>query len=103
MKIVRQLKVSLYFVEQTTEVGVIFEVMNNRGKQLSELEKVKNYLLYLASKLDLKDHNELEAQINGTWTEIFQRLMANGLTSSSDDPIATQPRVSKLVGRNPLK
>jgi hypothetical protein len=44
-KITSQLKVSLYEVESSAEVGIIFEVMNNRGKPLSELEKVKNYLV----------------------------------------------------------
>lgn len=49
-KVTSQLRVSLYFVETKADVGVIFEVMNNRGKPISELDKVKNYLLYLASK-----------------------------------------------------
>ncbi len=84
-KVVLQLKVSQYIVEQSSEVGVIFEVMNNRGKPLSELEKVKNYLLYLCSKLDLDQDHDLEDRINGTWTEIFQKLMANGLNSSADE------------------
>ena len=42
-----------YGVSTSAEVGAIFEVMNDRGKQLTELEKAKNYLLYRASKLDL--------------------------------------------------
>lgn len=84
-KIVLQLKVSQYVVEQSSEVGVIFEVMNNRGKPLSELEKVKNYLLYLASKLELQENHNLEDRINSTWADIFQNLMANGLNSSSDE------------------
>jgi hypothetical protein len=84
-KIVLQLKVSMYTVEQSSEVGVIFEVMNNRGKPLSELEKVKNYLLYLASKLELEEQNDIAERINETWATIFQQLMASGLNSSSDE------------------
>ncbi|MEK9137753.1 MAG: DUF262 domain-containing protein, partial [Bacteroidota bacterium] len=84
-KIVLQLKLSQYLVEQSSEVGVIFEVMNNRGKPLSELEKVKNYLLYLASKLELDEHHDLADRINATWADVFQRLMANGLNSSADE------------------
>jgi Protein of unknown function DUF262 len=83
-KITERLKVGQYLVSDSTEVGVIFEVMNNRGKPLSELEKVKNYLLYAASKLDLSAHN-LEDEINSAWAEIFQRLMAAGLTTSDDE------------------
>jgi hypothetical protein len=84
-KVVLQLKVSQYIVEQSSEVGVIFEVMNNRGKPLSELEKVKNYLLYLASKLELEEQHDLADRINTTWAAIFQRLMASGLNSSADE------------------
>lgn len=77
-KTTSQLKVSLYNVEQSSEVGVIFEVMNNRGKPLSELEKVKNYLLYLSSKLSIGEH-DLGEKINVTWTNIFERLMSSDL------------------------
>ena len=51
-KVTSGLKLTVYVVGSQAEVGVIFEVMNNRGKPLSEMEKVKNYLLYLASKLE---------------------------------------------------
>lgn len=84
-KVVSQLMINLYTVEQASEVGVIFETMNNRGKSLSELEKVKNYLLYISSKLDLDDEHDLDGQINSTWAEIFQRLMSSGLTSAADE------------------
>jgi hypothetical protein len=82
-KVTNQLKTTLYPVEQEAEVGVIFEVMNNRGKPLSELEKVKNYLLYVASKLD--DSGGLGREINGTWGRLLQFLMAAGLARSSDE------------------
>ena len=48
------------------------------GEPLSELEKVKNYLLYLASKLELKEHPDMADRIKSTWAAIFLRLMANG-------------------------
>lgn len=80
-KVTQRLKVGQYLVSESTEVGVIFEVMNNRGKPLSELEKVKNYLLYVSSKLDIDEHT-LEDEINDAWTEIFQRLMRARLTAA---------------------
>ena len=83
-KVISQLKVSLYEVESSAEVGVIFEVMNNRGKALSELEKVKNYLLYISSKLAIENHN-LGEKINDTWSNIFQRLMAAGLVDTGSE------------------
>ena len=83
-KVTSQLKVSLYNVEQSSEVGVIFEVMNNRGKSLSELEKVKNYLLYTSSKLSVGEHG-LADRINTTWTNIFERLMSSGLVGTANE------------------
>jgi Protein of unknown function DUF262 len=62
-------------VSTSAEVGVIFEVMNDRGKQLTELEKAKNYLLYLASKLDLPPHT-LADTVNTTWAAVFGPLLA---------------------------
>ena len=50
-KLTQSLIFTLYKVEDDAEVGVIFEVMNDRGKPLSELEKVKNYLIYLTGKI----------------------------------------------------
>lgn len=83
LKIANQLRVSLYQVESAAEVGVIFEVMNNRGKPLSELEKVKNYLLYAASTLSVP--HELDRVVNDAWAEVFRQLMAAGLTSATDE------------------
>jgi hypothetical protein len=80
-KVVQHLKVTLYTVEDQAEVGVIFEVLNNRGKPLSELEKVKNYLLFLASKLNLPQH-KLADEVNRAWTHVFERLMQADLTSA---------------------
>ncbi len=62
---------------------MIFEVTNDRGKPLSELEKVKNYLLYLANKIE--GQHDLADIINSTWTEIFHRLMSAELVSMEDE------------------
>ena len=59
--------------------------MNNRGLGITELEKTKNYLLYLCSKLDLKGKHDLAAQINETCTHIFESLMCSGLASSKNE------------------
>ncbi len=83
-KVTSQLKVSLYNVGDAAEVGVIFEVMNDRGKALSELEKVKNYLLYLSSKLNVKGH-DLGKAVNKTWARVFERLMVSDIVRSDDE------------------
>jgi len=80
-KVTQLLTFVIYTVDEEAEVGVIFETMNNRGKGITELEKVKNYLLYLATKLDLPKNSiqKLADEINDTWTHIFERLMAADL------------------------
>ena len=80
-KITNYLMLTVYKVPNASDVGVIFEVMNNRGKPLSEMEKVKNYLLYLASKIEMDAANELSEKINKTWAFIFQRLMESNVSS----------------------
>lgn len=72
-KLTQKLKFLLYEVSDQSEVGVIFEVTNDRGISLSELEKVKNYLLFLANKIE--GHHDLAAKVNSAWSEIFERLM----------------------------
>ena len=86
-KMTRRLHFNLYEVEREAEVGIIFEVMNDRGKQLTDLEKVKNYLLYAASALDIKQDNrdKLAKSVNDAWAEILKRLMAAELGSSENE------------------
>lgn len=86
-KITDGLKLTVYEVSREAEVGVIFEVMNNRGKQLSEMEKVKNYLLYLASKTNLPGGSQLGESINKAWTTIFESLMASDLRGWAEDQL----------------
>ncbi len=96
-------------MESAAEVGVIFEVMNNRGKPLSELEKVKNYLLYAGSTLSVP--HELDDAVNDAWAEIFRQLMAAELTVSSDEDqllrahwlTAYDPQPRKWAGSKAIK
>ena len=85
-KVVAQLQFTLYLVEHEAEVGVIFEVMNDRGKPLTELEKVKNYLLHSSVAIaGSHEPNELADSVNAAWSEILLQLMASGLESSADE------------------
>ena len=86
-KVTTRLHFNLYEVEHTAEEGVIFELMNDRGKQLTNFEKVKNYLLYIASTLDVGEDtkNELADSVNDAWADMLKRLMAAGLSSPSDE------------------
>ncbi len=64
----------VYEIESDTEVGVIFETLNERGRGLTDVEKVKNYLLYLAGQLPDDRKVDLAALINTKWSEIFKEL-----------------------------
>ena len=63
----------VYAPKEDDETGVMFEVINNRGKGLSELEKVKNYLIYCSVKLKAKT---LRKKIDDGWSEILFNLNA---------------------------
>lgn len=71
-----------YAPEKTKEIGIMFEVINNRGKQLSELEKLKNYLIYFADKNDVQD---LRKTVMSNWGDILTRLNQCGLTSNEEE------------------
>ncbi len=65
-------------VATSAEVGVIFETLNERGRPLSELEKTKNYLLYLARNIGDGRADELSGLINSSWATIFVNLAGQG-------------------------
>jgi hypothetical protein len=84
-KISGHMQLLVYTVDSEADAGVIFETMNDRGKPITEVEKVKNHLLYLASKLGLQDGHELVECINETWTRVFEYLMRARLVRSDDE------------------
>ena len=84
-KITGNLVLTVYEVPKATDVGIIFEVMNNRGKPLSEMDKVKNYLLYISSKIKLGTSTELGENINRVWSEIFTKLMESSDANSEHE------------------
>lgn len=65
------------------EISMIFETMNDRGKPLSNLEKLKNRLIYLTTILKEKG---LISQIDKTWADVYQYLgRFENYTSDKDD------------------
>lgn len=64
----------VYEVRSDAEIGVIFETLNERGRDLTDLEKVKNYLLYLVRTMPDDRSQQLADQINEAWREIFRNL-----------------------------
>ena len=69
----------LYAPQDGAETGMMFEVINNRGKPLSELEKIKNYLVYYAERAGIAD---LKHRVNSSWGNILANLNAADHTSN---------------------
>lgn len=67
------------YIQNNLDVQSVFETMNNRGKPLTTLEKLKNRLLYMTSKFDttIVDINGLSAEINNAWGHIYETLGKN--------------------------
>lgn len=72
----------VYSPIEDAETGIMFEVINNRGKQLSELEKVKNYLIYCSIKLSALS---LRDEITEHWSDILQSLNQAKKTSPGEE------------------
>ena len=72
----------VYAPKEDAETGIMFEVINNRGKPLSELEKVKNYLIYCCVKLSAAT---LRNSIDIDWSGILRDLNTAKKTSPSDE------------------
>ncbi|RKG48862.1 DUF262 domain-containing protein [Acinetobacter cumulans] len=72
----------VYAPVEDAETGIMFEVINNRGKSLSELEKVKNYLIYCSVKLSA---STLRKEISENWSDILRALNKSKKTSAQDE------------------
>ncbi len=76
--------------------GMVFETMNNRGKPLTLLEKLKNRLMYLASTLTANGGEEAMAmlddekvslgeEINEAWGRIYRLMASNPQENPLDE------------------
>jgi hypothetical protein len=75
----------VYAPKEDAETGIMFEVINNRGKLLSELEKVKNYLIYCCVKLQA---TTLRETINSDWSDILRNLNTAGKTTQAEEGLS---------------
>lgn len=71
-----------YAPKKTNEIGIMFEVINNRGKSLSELEKLKNYLIYFSDKNYTPD---LKKYVENRWGDILRNLNEIEFTSNDEE------------------
>ncbi|MCY4313298.1 MAG: DUF262 domain-containing protein [Gammaproteobacteria bacterium] len=80
--VLKRLGFLFYTPDNNKEIGIMFEVINNRGKPLSELEKIKNYMIYYAEKNDMPEIRNL---VNGSWPDILGNLNKADYTSNKDE------------------
>jgi hypothetical protein len=89
-KLTLRLMFNIHEIEDDYDVFVAFETMNNRGKKLTNLELLKNRLIYLTTlyldeKFDELEKAHLRKQINEAWKEVYFQLGRNEHTPLSDD------------------
>lgn len=88
-KITQQLKFDFKILEEELDIFIVFETMNNRGKPLSNLEKLKNRLIYLSTQFkELNDdysNENLRNDINEHWKTIYKYLGLNKDKRLDDD------------------
>lgn len=77
-------KVNFYKLSKDSDVGVVFETMNNRGLPLTQIDKVKNYLIFLSARLY---DDKLSDYINGIFGNIFQEMMRINSTPTQENDI----------------
>ncbi len=81
---------NIHEIKDDYDVFVAFETMNNRGKRLTNLELLKNRLIYLTTLypsdiLDETDKIALRELINKAWSEVYYQLGRNENNLLSDD------------------
>lgn len=89
-KLTQNLMFNVYEISDDFDVFVAFETMNNRGKKLSNLELLKNRLIYLTTlyeedELKPDERISLREKINDAWKEIYYQLGRNKTYPLNDD------------------
>ena len=78
-KLVNKLQFNIHDIDDDFDVFVAFETMNNRGKRLSNLEILKNRIIYLTTlypdtMLSSDEKEQLRKDINDCWKEVYHEL-----------------------------
>jgi uncharacterized protein with ParB-like and HNH nuclease domain len=86
-KVTNKFKFNFYEIDDELDIYVTFETMNNRGKSLSNLELLKNRLIYISTLLNTNDESRarLRKDINETWKTIYEYLGKNKNNPLGDD------------------
>ena len=102
-----------YIIKDEFDVFVAFETMNNRGKTLSNLELLKNRLIYLTTlytdaELDPAEYKDLRDSINDAWKEVYFQLGRNKSKPLNDNDFLRAHwmmyfKYSRQTGRDYIK
>lgn len=85
-KLTQKFKFNVYEINDELDVFVTFETMNNRGKQLSNLELLKNRLIYLSTLFENNEGRKtLRVKINNVWKTVYEYLGKNPKLRLDDD------------------
>ena len=89
-RLTKRLLFNEYIIDEGFDVFVAFETMNNRGKKLSDLELLKNRLIYLTTLYDKDQADEggkkaLRETVNSIWKEVYHQLGKNKAKPLNDD------------------
>lgn len=90
VKLTTKLHFNIHNINDDFDVFVAFETMNNRGKKLSNLEILKNRLIYLttiypADVLPVADRDQIRREINDAWREVYYQLGRDKANPLDDD------------------
>jgi len=88
-KLVNRMHFNIHYIDDDFDVFVAFETMNNRGKKLSNLEILKNRLIYLTTiypdVISKDEKDSLRKKINEAWKEVYYQLGRNKNNPLNDD------------------
>ena len=56
--LIRNATIINYVVQDFSDATLIFELLNDRGRRLTNLESVKSFLMYKVGSLDIKNHEQ---------------------------------------------
>lgn len=89
-KLTQRFMFNVYEISDDFDVFVAFETMNNRGKKLSDLELLKNRLIYLTSlygdkEVKKNDKIKIRDNINEAWRQVYYQLGRNKKAPLNDN------------------
>jgi uncharacterized protein with ParB-like and HNH nuclease domain len=75
-------EIILYIVNKISDATQIFELLNDRGRGLTNLEGIKSFLMYKISSLKLKDFEQPINDIQGNFSSIYRIIEQNSINEN---------------------